>query len=93
MKEISFEDFYKLCQTGCSTIIDVREVAVFHQVHIESAQNLPLNSLADTYEVLDKNQTYYIICKSGIRSAQGCQFLVEKGYDVVNVASGMDAFE
>ena len=93
MKEISFEDFYKLCQTGCSTIIDVREVAEFHQVHIESAQNLPLSSLADTYEQLDKNQTYYIICKSGIRSAQACQFLVEKGYDVVNVASGMDAFE
>ena len=93
MKEISFEDFYKLCQTGCSTIIDVREVAEFHQVHIESAQNLPLSSLADTYEQLDKNQTYYIICKSGIRSAQACQFLVEKGYDVVNVAAGMDAFE
>lgn len=29
MKEITFEDFYKLCQTGCSTIIDVREVAEF----------------------------------------------------------------
>ena len=93
MKEITFEDFYKLCQTGCSTIIDVREVAEFQQVHIESAQNLPLSSLADTYEVLDKNQTYYIICKSGIRSAQACQFLVEKGYDVVNVTAGMDAFE
>ena len=93
MKEITFEDFYKLCQTGFSTIIDVREVAEFQQVHIESAQNLPLSSLADTYEVLDKNQTYYIICKSGIRLAQACQFLVEKGYDVVNVASGMDAFE
>lgn len=93
MKEITFEDFYKLCQTGCSTIIDVREVAEFQQVHIESAQNLPLSSLADTYEVLDNNQTYYIICKSGIRSAHACQFLVEKGYDVVNVASGMDAFE
>ena len=93
MKEISFEDFYKLCQTGCSTIIDVREVAVFHQVHIESAQNLPLNSLADTYEVLDKNQTYYIICKSGLRSARACQFLSEQGYQTINVQGGMTAFE
>ena len=93
MKEITFEDFYKLCQTGRSTIIDVREVAEFQQVHIESSQNLPLSSLADTYEQLDKNQTYYIICKSGIRSAHACQFLVEKGYDVVNVTAGMDAFE
>ena len=93
MKEITFEEFYKLCQNGCSNIIDVREEVEFKQVHIESAQNLPLSSLTDTYEVLDKNQTYYVICKSGIRSAHACQFLAEKGYDVVNVPGGMDAFE
>ena len=93
MKEITFEDFYKLCQTGCTTIIDVREVAEFQQVRIETAQNFPLITLVDTFEQLDKKQTYYLICKSGIRSAQACQFLVEKGYDVVNVAAGMDAFE
>ena len=93
MEEVTFQDFYQLCQNGCSTIIDVREATEFHQVHIEGAQNLPLSSLADTYEVLDKNQTYYVICKSGIRSAHACQFLEEKGYDVINVPGGMDAFE
>ena len=93
MKEIAFEDFYKLCQNGCSTIIDVREEVEFKQVHIESAQNLPLSSLSDTYEVLDKNQTYYVICKSGIRSARACQFLAEQGYEVINVQGGMDALE
>ena len=44
-------------------------------------------------EELDKDQLHYVICKSGMRSACACQFLVEKGYDVVNVAAGMDAFE
>ena len=70
MKEITFEDFYKLCQTRCSTIIDVREVAEFQQVHIESVLNLPLSTLPEIYERLDKYQTYHLICKSGIRSAQ-----------------------
>ena len=93
MKEITFEEFYKLCQNGCSNIIDVREEVEFKQVHIESAQNLPLSSLTDTYEVLDKNQTYYVICKSGIRSARACQFLAEQGYEVINVQGGMDALE
>ena len=93
MKEITFNDFYQLYQKESLSVLDVREEVEFKQVHIESAQNLPLSSLADTYEVLDKNQTYYVICKSGIRSAHACQFLAEKGYDVVNVPGGMDAFE
>ena len=71
----------------------MREEVEFKQVHIESAQNLPLSSLADTYEVLDKNQTYYVTCKSGMRSARACQFLAEQGYEVINVQGGMDAFE
>ena len=93
MNEITFNDFYQLYQKESLSVLDVREEVEFKQVHIESAQNLPLSSLADTYEVLDKNQTYYVICKSGIRSAHACHFLAEKGYDVVNVPVGMDVFE
>ena len=93
MKEITFNDFYQLYQKESLSVLDVREEVEFKQVHIESAQNLPLSSLADTYEVLDKNQTYYVICKSGVRSAHACQFLEEKGYDVINVPGGMEAFE
>ncbi|VTS69924.1 rhodanese-related sulfurtransferase [Streptococcus australis] len=62
-------------------------------MHIESAPNFSRSTLREIYEKLDKHQTYYVICKSGVRSAQACQFLAEKGYDVVNVAAGMDAFE
>ena len=39
MKEIDFEDFYNLCQNGCSTIIDVREVEEFEALHLEGALN------------------------------------------------------
>ena len=53
----------------------------------------PLSQLADTFDQLDKDQLHYVICKSGIRSAHACQFLTEKGYDVINVLAGMDAFE
>ena len=44
-------------------------------------------------EELDNEQLHYVICKSGIRSAHACQFLTEKGYDVINVPAGMDALE
>ena len=93
MKEITFNDFYQLYQNEQLSLVDVREVDEFESLHLEGARNLPLSHLADTYEQLDKDQLYYVICKSGMRSARACQFLAEQGYEVINVQGGMTAFE
>ena len=93
MKDISFDAFYQLYQNSSLSVLDVREVEEFEMLHLEGARNLPLSQLADTYEQLDKGQLYYVICKSGMRSARACQFLAEQGYDVINVQGGMTAFE
>ncbi|QLL98299.1 rhodanese-like domain-containing protein [Streptococcus oralis] len=93
MKEIAFDEFYQLYQNEQLSLVDVREVDEFESLHLEGARNLPLSQLADTYEQLDKDQLYYVICKSGMRSARACQFLAEQGYDVINVQGGMMAFE
>ena len=93
MKEITFNDFYQLYQTEQLSLVDVREVEEFQTLHLEGAQNLPLSKLADIYDQLDKDLLHYVICKSGMRSARACQFLAEKGYDVINVQGGMTAFE
>ena len=93
MKDISFDAFYQLYQNSSLSVLDVREVEEFEMLHLEGASNLPLSQLADTYEQLDKDQLYYVICKSGMRSARACQFLAEQGYDVINVQGGMTAFE
>ena len=93
MKEIAFDTFYQLYQKEPLSVLDVREVDEFEALHLEGAQNLPLSQLADTYDQLDKELLYYVICKSGMRSARACQFLAEQGYDVINVQGGMTAFE
>ena len=93
MKEISFDEFYQLYQNEQLSLVDVREVEEFEALHLEGARNLPLSQLANTYEQLDKDQLYYVICKSGMRSARACQFLAEQGYEVINVQGGMDALE
>lgn len=93
MKEIAFDEFYQLYQNEQLSLVDVREVDEFESLHLEGARNLPLSQLADTYEQLDKDQLYYVICKSGMRSARACQFLAEQGYDVINVQGGMTVFE
>ena len=93
MNEITFDDFYQLYHKESLSVLDVREVEEFETLHLEGAHNYPLSQLADTYEQLDKDNLYYVICKSGMRSARACQFLAEQGYEVVNVQGGMDAFE
>ncbi len=93
MKEIAFDAFYQLYQNEQLSLVDVREVEEFQTLHLEGAQNLPLSQLADTYDQLDKDLLYYVICKSGMRSARACQFLAEQGYDVINVQGGVTAFE
>ena len=93
MKEITFNDFYQLYQNSSLSVLDVREAEEFETLHLEGAQNLPLSQLADIYDQLDKDLLYYVICKSGMRSARACQFLAEQGYDVINVQGGMTAFE
>ena len=93
MNEITFDDFYQIYQKESLSVLDVREVEEFEALHLEGARNFPLSQLADTYEQLDKIQPYYVICKSGMRSARACQFLAEQGYEVINVQGGMDALE
>ena len=93
MKEISFDEFYQLYQNEQLSLVDVREVEEFEALQLEGAHNFPLSQLADTYVQLDKDQLYYVICKSGMRSARACQFLAEQGYEVINVQGGMDALE
>lgn len=93
MKEITFNDFYQLYQKESLSVLDVREVEEFEALHLEGAHNFPLSQLTDTFEQLDKDNLYYVICKSGMRSARACQFLAEQGYEVVNVQGGMDALE
>ena len=93
MKEIPFNEFLQKYQAGEIQVVDVREQEEYDALHLDGVTLLPLSELLDRYTELDKAQTYYVICKSGLRSARACQFLEEEGYDVTNVQGGMDAFE
>lgn len=93
MKEISFNDFLAKYQAGEIQVLDVREQEEYDALHLEGVTLLPLSELLDRYTELDKAQPYYVICRSGKRSARACQFLEEQGYDVTNVQGGLNALE
>ena len=92
MHKISAKDLYDKLQAEELQLIDVREVDEFTAGHVSGAQNLPLSSLPEKYEQLDKQIPYHIICQKGGRSALACEFLEAKGYQVTNVEGGVEAF-
>lgn len=70
-------------------IIDVRSSSEFSKGHIPSSFNIPKKLLLSKYILyLNKDYTYYIICKFGDSSQEVCLFLLKKGYNVINVSDG-----
>lgn len=74
-------------------IIDVREADETAAGMIPGAKHIPLGQIPDRLRELNKNELYYIICRSGGRSGKACQFLNAHGYKAVNIAGGMLEWE
>jgi rhodanese-related sulfurtransferase len=74
-------------------LIDVRTPVEFEEAHVDIAFNLPLDQLDPTALVQARNGTpnepLYVICRTGGRSRQACEKLLNAGFaTVVNVEGG-----
>ncbi len=73
-------------------LIDVREPYEYVSGSIKGAKNIPMNDLlSNPQKYLSKDQTYYIFCQSGGRSKMTVSQLLKAGFQVINVAGGMNA--
>ena len=72
-------------------LIDVREPGEWESGHVGHAVLVPLATVPEHLDRFDGSPTY-VICRSGGRSANACQFVAGQGHDVVNVAGGMLAW-
>ncbi|MGL5295966.1 MAG: rhodanese-like domain-containing protein [Culicoidibacterales bacterium] len=91
MTEITVQALQKMI--GIIELIDVRESNEFHCGHIPTAKNIPVSIAIQQADVLfSKEETYYIVCQSGGRSALVVEQLLLQGYDAVNVQGGTFAW-
>ena len=86
------DEFEQLEKRNELAIVDVREDDEYASGHIKGAKSMPLSTLQETAESLDKAQPYYIICQAGGRSQIASEYFVSLGYDVTNVMGGMSAW-
>ncbi|MFS0637909.1 rhodanese-like domain-containing protein [Mesobacillus foraminis] len=74
-------------------IVDVREVDEVAAGKIPGAVHIPLGLLEFRMHELDKSKEYIMVCRSGGRSGRACQLLDSHGYNIINMAGGMLAWE
>lgn len=90
MKEISTKEVLEKLNNGEKlNMIDVREADEVAHGMVPGAKHIPLGDIPNRLDEIDKDHQYVMICRSGGRSGNACNFLSEQGYDVMNMTGGM----
>lgn len=68
-----------------ATLIDVRTRLEWAQGHVQGAQNLDMmhDDFQDHLQQLDRQGTYYVMCRGGSRSAAAVRLMAELGFQKV----------
>lgn len=75
-----------------ATVIDVREVDEYIDAHVPGVQLVPLATIPDALDALPRDETLYVICRSGARSLRAADYLIANGFDAISVAGGTMAW-
>jgi rhodanese-related sulfurtransferase len=70
-------------------LLDVREPVEWAAGHAPGARHIPLGQVGARTAEIPQDETIYVICRSGARSARVTQALTGAGWQAVNVAGGM----
>jgi rhodanese-related sulfurtransferase len=76
-------------------LLDVREDDEWSAGHAPQAIHVPMGQVAQRIEEIAAafpEPPVYVVCRSGMRSAQITAFLVGIGLDAVNVEGGMESW-
>ncbi|MBI1185489.1 rhodanese-like domain-containing protein [bacterium] len=90
------QDWKKHCELKNGKIIDVRTADEFSDSYIQGAENIDIMhpDFVENVKNLDKNQAYFVYCRSGARSANAMSVMQELGFkEVYNLNGGIMQWE
>src|SRR5699024_9417432 len=71
--------------------IDVRTPMEYNHYNLKPFVNIPLQTLRQQCETLNKDKEIILICRSGSRSLRAARLLKRKGFtDITNVVGGIN---
>lgn len=82
-------ELYEMFKSLNINVIDIREPHEHKVNTLKGTINIPMKTLIDNYKILlNNNEIYYLLCRSGTRSFHLGEYLAKLGYNVVNVDGG-----
>ena len=86
MESITVDELKKkILDSNPVNIVDVRTNEETEMGVIPGAKTIPMDEIPDNLKEFNKNDTYYIVCAAGSRSAKVVSYLEEQGVHAVNV--------
>lgn len=80
-------------EAAYSQFVDVRTPEEFASGHAYRTRNIPLDTLAQNLDKLEKNEPVYVICETGRRSKQAAEILDAAGFvRVITITGGTAAW-
>jgi len=70
-------------------LVDVREQNEWDAGHIDGSVHIPMSQMPDRLGELDKKVMTIVVCRSGNRSGKVAAWLINRGYDALNMTGGM----
>jgi hydroxyacylglutathione hydrolase len=90
---ISAKEYKEMPKEDDFILLDIRDYNEIEKGDPdENKVSIPLKSLYENLDKLDKDNTYYVLCGSGNRATTAAAYLSVKGYDVVVITGGVDMY-
>jgi rhodanese-related sulfurtransferase len=88
--EISVSEAYEKYEAGVF-LLDVRTPEEWNEFHAPNTTFIPLDELASRVDELPKDQEIVVVCRSGNRSQEGRDILLNAGFEqVTSMAGGLN---
>ena len=89
--KIDMEEAKKMIEEGDVILVDVRTEAEYQQGHIPGAILVSNDIIAKqaSVQLTDRSAVYLVYCRSGVRSRQASEQLVDMGYEHVYDIGGI----
>ncbi|MFN3315435.1 MAG: rhodanese-like domain-containing protein, partial [Raineya sp.] len=94
-QNLNVNEFEQGMTQSDAIIIDVRTPMEYNEGHIKNSKLIDISNrdFEEQIEKLDKSKAYYVYCRSGGRSSNASQIMVEKGFTkVYNLQGGIIAW-
>lgn len=88
-REVNVDQAYQMYQQSNTFVVDVRTQEEWDEYHAPNTTLIPLDELPNRLSEIPKDKEILVVCRSGNRSQQGRDILLQAGFNATSMAGGL----